>query len=190
MYQVLQEEGVFHILSDGAPVFTPAGNAVRTEHKALAEKLARHLETHGADPDNRYSIALYHYPMLDFVLKYPRSRTEKVLILGFDPLNDWTLRETDIPKLHAQRWNEVFGDVRTRVDEGRAWISGLNSYQLCAAMVLGRIAESVNIPYLVAHCQSPKESNALARQIVLLRHSLGKEPLHDLFANFRFYWSL
>ncbi|MGC9362151.1 MAG: hypothetical protein ACP5F3_04400, partial [Candidatus Syntrophosphaera sp.] len=150
MYQVSQKDGVFHILKDGMPVYTPAGNPLTTENKALAQKIVDDCEKFVINSSNWQSIVQYHFTMLDFFRHYPRQSIEQQLILNFDPYNDWTLKT---PKLNAENlleWQAVFGTAETRIKEGRAWITSLNLNQLCAAMVLGKTMGSMNIAYLVS----------------------------------------
>lgn len=188
MYQVVNEDGVFHVRKGIEPIFTPAGNPVITKNEALAARLAEHFEKYGEDPENRCSIAMFHFPRLDFVRLYPRLSIEQQLILGFDPYNDWTLRCKAEPGILTQRWLDVFGEPHTRRQEGKNWVEALNQSQLCAALVLGKAMGSMNIAYLAAHCQSPEEISRLLKEISLFNHSLVNDSLEALFANFLFYW--
>lgn len=190
MYQVVEKEGVFHILEENEPVFTPAGNPVTANHETLARRLAGHLHQFGAGTGSHHSIAMYHFPMLDFVVNYPRSDIERTLILAFDPYNDWTFRCTAFTDSMRKRWLKVFGNPETRITEGRAWIADLNLNQLCAAMVLGKALGSMNIPLHASRLAQKSRLLAFAREIVMFKPDLGKLPLEDMLSNFHFYWEL
>ncbi|MFO8144355.1 MAG: hypothetical protein R6T89_01290 [Candidatus Syntrophosphaera sp.] len=190
MYQVSKDDGVFRILKDGMPVFTPAGNPLIAKSEALAHKLAEHCERFGVKSDNWQSIVQFHFPMLDFFRHYPRRSIEQQLILNFDPFNDWTLRTPDPKGENLQQWQALFGQSKERAKEGRMWIATLNLNQLCAAMVLGKIMESMNIAYLVSRAKDKDEVDSLINQLILFHPELGKYPLEALFGNFLFYWEL
>lgn len=190
MYQVVNKEGVFHVLDGDDPVFTPAGNPVCTEHRTLADKLVEHFENYGTNNGDQHSIALFHYPMLDFVSCYPREDIVQSLILAFDPYNDWTFHCTLFNDAMRRRWFRVFGVPETQIPEGREWLEELNANQLCAVMVLSKALGSVNIPFQLTGFEQKSQILAFAREIVMFRAELGQLPLQEMFLNFMFYWEL
>jgi len=190
MYQVSQEDGIFRVLKQGEAMFSPAGNPVITKNRALAERLAGHFELYGESSEEQHSIAFFHYPRLDFIQYYPRQSIEQQLVMAFDPYNDWTLKRDGERKELSERRVRMFGEASSQAQKGRLWVVSLNLDQLCAALVLGKALESVNIAYLASQAKSREELDRLIREITSLNPKFGKYPLAELFANFRFYWDL
>ncbi|MBW6514075.1 MAG: hypothetical protein K0B87_04905 [Candidatus Syntrophosphaera sp.] len=181
---------MFQVRKGSEPVHTPAGNPVITENEALAKRLAEHFEKYGESAEERRSIALFHFPRLDFVRQYPRQSLEQQLILGFDPYNDWTLRQQAEPEVFAQRRLKVFGNPELRRKEGRLWIEGLNLNRICAALVLGKATGSVNLAFLASRNKDPEYLQHLIKEVALFNHGLADDSLEELLANFLFYWEV
>lgn len=190
MYQVSQKDDFSHILKDGMPVYTPAGNPLTTENKALAQKIVDDCEKFGINSNNWQSIVQYHFPMLDFFRHYPRQSIEQQLILNFDPYNDWTLKTPQLNEEKLREWRNFFGEAKDRFREGKLWVKALNLNQLCAAMVLGKLMESMNIAFLLSKTGDQEEVERLINLLILFNPKLGKYPLEALFGNFLFYWEL
>jgi hypothetical protein len=190
MYKVNKEDGLYLVLMDEEQVLSPAGNPVVTEKKDLAEMLVSHFNEFGPSAETRVSIAYFHYPLLDFIRKYPRQGVEQQLILGFDPYNDWSLRINEQSAESEKRRTQIFGNSGEQAERGRLWVRTLNEYQLCAAMVLGKTMESMNLAYLASQNRNWKQTAALIRKIILLQPRFGSESLEELFANFLFYYRL
>ncbi len=190
MYKEVYEDGLFHVRSGEEPVYTPAGNPITTDKRALAEKLAEHFTQFGESAENKYSLAYFHCTMLDFIRYYPRESIIQQLLWGFDPLNDWTFRCRSVVPEVQQRWIKVFGEHHTRREEGVNWINTLNEYQQCAVIVFSKAMKSLNIAYLAASCDDHKQLCRLIRNITLFNPRLGQEPLEELIDNYLFYFKL
>jgi hypothetical protein len=190
MYKVKKEDGLYLVLMDEKQFLSPAGNPVVTEKQNLAEMLVSHFNEFGTSAETRVSIAFFHYPLLDFIRKYPRQGVELQLIMGFDPYNDWSLKINEQSTESEKRRTEIFGNSIDQAESGRLWIRTLNEYQLCAAMVIGKTMESMNVAYLASQSRGSNQTEELIRKIILMKQKFGSDSLEELFANFHFYYNL
>lgn len=190
MYKVLFKEGTYQIVKQGMPVHTPAGSKVETASAALAERLRDHFNELGTSNDNWRAIAHFHFPLLDFVRHYTREEVVMKMVLDLDPYNDWTLRPITLdPELETRR-SKLFGQLSEQLAKARAWLTSLNEYQLCAALVLGRDLGSINAAWLAGNLSGKEQEQALINSLPLFRPELGSRPLQELLDNFHFYRSL
>ncbi len=190
MYEAIFKDGMYHLWEDQQPLCTPAGNPVTAEQPCLAERLVRHLEQYGKDPENRCSILFYHYPRLDLVQYYPRGRIVRLILTYFDPKFTWETRDEAQTATTPAEPSGKTGPGQIRNSEAREWLKKLSLNQLCATLVLSKTLGSLNLALGLARLRGSTATDGLIRHLILREPSLGKEPLAELLANFRFYWEL
>jgi len=188
MYQVVCQDGNCHILRDGAFLQTPGGKPVCTPSEPLARRLAAQLEKYGESPDELRSLALFHYPWLDFTAHFRQASATAQALAQLKPGEDWTLRCPYPEQEQRKRWERLWGEPQRRMVEGKDWILTLRPSQLCAALTLARILDSMNVAYLATQPGGKREARQLLRNVQLYRPEWGKRPLEELLDNFLFYW--
>ena len=190
VYGYTENNNEFKIICNDKPVKTPNGSIVTTKNIALAQKLVSDLETYGNDPSNPSSIIAFHYPFLDFFSVNPREELEFNVSLGLDMYNDWTLICPSADPMYFMAWMDLFGNGSEQSEKGKEWLGKLTLTQLCAVCVLGRVIESVNIPYLVATELPIKEIQAYANKISSIYPYVSPEDLALYIKNYLFYFKL
>ncbi len=190
MYQVLFAEGAYQLVKNGRPVHTPAGSKVNATHEALAQRLRDHFKAFGASSEDWRSIAHFHYPLLDFVRHYDRSDIITRMVLSLDPYNDWTFKNGKLDSELGKMRKLIFGHPLKQLAKGREWLTTLNEYRLCAAMVLGKDLDSINAAYLISDCKGKQEEKSLLESLIVFKPELGQRPLQELVDNYFFYRGL
>jgi len=136
-------------------------------------------------------MVAFHYPMIDFFNVAPRVELEHSIAIGLDRENDWTFNCPTATPEPMMRWMGFFGTHSTRAEQGKKWLSTLSLIQLCAVCVVGRVTESVNIPFTVASEQlSEKEIVEYAKVINEFYPYLSTRDLTQILNNFLFYFNL
>ncbi len=190
MYEAMFKDGMYHLWEDQQTLCTPAGNPVTAEQSCLAERLVQHLEQYGKDPENRCSVLLFHYPRLDLVQHYPRGRIVRLILTYLDLKFEWEIRDEAPSGTAPAEPSGKSSPGQFRTAEAREWLKNLSLNQLCATLVLSKILGSMNHVLWVSRLQGSTATDGLIRQLILREPLLGKEPLAELLANFRFYWEL
>ena len=191
MYTIRNEQDQYILEKSDQPLLTPRGESVRTTHQILADRLLADLRKHGEDPSDPVSMVAFHYPMIDFFNVAPRVELEHSIAIGLDRENDWTFNCPTATPEPMMRWMGFFGTHSTRAEQGKKWLSTLSLIQLCAVCVVGRVTESVNIPFTVASEQlSEKEIVEYAKVINEFYPYLSTRDLTQILKNFLFYFNL
>lgn len=190
MYSMRHDGDAYLIEKNSQPLLTPMGNAVKTIHKSLAERLVADLREYGESPSDPVSILAFHYPMLDFFSIVPREQLELSVATGLDPQNDWTFRCPSAAPEHMMKWMALFGTSSSNVERGKEWLSSLNLRQLCAVCVLGRALESVNIPFILATVIPREDVAKYAKEVSHYYHFVSLRDLSKYFENFLFYFTI
>lgn len=190
MYKIRKDGDWYCIEKNSQPLATPMGQPVKTQHKALAERLVAHLEEFGESPSNPVSIVAFHYAMIDMHSRLPRETLEADIANGFDIDLDWTFSCPSATPGPMMEWMSTFGTATTNAEAGREWASTLSRCQLCAACVLGAAMESVNIPFIVSAMRDPQEIAEYAERVCRYYPYVGPEELARNFENFVFYYTL
>ena len=189
-YTILQSETGFVINKDGNVLRTPMGTVVETNFKVLAERLVGDLTRYGEDPANAASIVAFHYAMLEFFLKVPRSQLEENVSSGLDKGKDWTLHCPSAEPQFFMRWLGLFGNGQAQSEAGKEWLKSISLMQLCAVCVIGRATESVNIPYLVATKLQSSGVKSFVKTVVGHYPYIAADELVKYLDNFLFYFNL
>ena len=190
VYGYTESNNEFTIICNDKPVKSPNGNIVITKNMTLAEKLVSDLETYGNDPSNPGSIVAFHYPFIDFFSVNPREELEFNVSSGLDMYNDWTLICPSAEPGYFMAWMNLFGNGTEQSEKGKAWLKQLSLKQLCAVCVLGRVIESVNIPYIVATELPANEIHSFVQKISAIYQYVSAEELTLYIKNYLFYFNL
>lgn len=192
MYRLLRDGEFYTICKGNEPLYTPMGTRVTTDSEILAKRLVKHLTEHGESPSNPVSIVAFHYAMIDFFANMSRMETERSVAIGFDEENDWTMSCPSPDPEIMMKWWSVFGRPMSSEerDQAKGWLSSLTLNQLCAVCVIGRFAESVNIPYRLLTNTKVLNINKFAMEIVKFYPFVTSEELFQAFDNFVFYSTL
>lgn len=192
MYASTLKNGIYYITKDKKPLLTPMGHAVSTTYSKLAARIVEDLTKYGEDPANPVSVVAFHYPLIDFSLHMPREQNEHSVAIGLDEEHDWTSKCPSAAPDAMMKWWGVFGLAMSEKsrDEAKHWLSSLTLMQLCAVCVIGRLIESVNIPYRLATVIKPNETRSFAAAIVEFYPYISAEELANAFATFRFYFNV
>ena len=187
----LKREGEWYVLcKNGVELLTPQNRSVKTKFKALADRLVLDLEKYGEDPGNPLSLVAFHYPMVDFFVVSPRESLEHSISIGLDRGNDWTLECPSAEPNFWMRWLGVFGNGQQQSEEGKKWLSQISPMQLCAVCIIGRVMESVNIPFIVATKLKPSALKSFAKEIEAHYPYVSAKDLAVYFKNFLFYFNV
>lgn len=187
-YKIIRQDAEFVITKDGSPVTTPAGRALATPSKELAERLVQHLCKFGEQPGDAISLVTFHFSYLDFFNTVPRPELERSIALGLDEDKDWTFTQRPVGTASDAKWVKLFGTHANNASAGKHWLSSLPLTQLCAVCVIGRYLESVNIPYILATQLSFGQVPAFAKDVHDRYPYMSADSILVAFGNFLFYF--
>ncbi len=190
MYEIKCYKNLYAIVKSGQPLLTPSGQSVSTPSKKLADRLVADLAEYGEDPSNPISLVAFHYPMTDFFSVMPRAELEHSIAVGLDPRNDWTFNCPTASPEPMMKWMSLFGGYSTNAPKAKQWLSSLSLTQLCAVCVLGRVMESVNIPFLMATNLSAQDLEDYAAEVCECYPYASLEAVTKYFENFYFYFTM
>ena len=190
VYTSKQEGDEYTIYKNDNVLVTPQARIVKTKYQALADRLLLDLAKYGEKPTNPLSIVAFHYPMIDFFAEGPRGELENSVSLGLDRGNDWTLECPSAEPNFWMRWVGVFGSPQIQSEEGKKWLTELSLMQLCAVCIIGKVLESVNIPYIVATKLKPSALKFFAKEIVKFYPYVTEKELACYFDNYSFYFNV
>ena len=190
MYKSKKADEWVIICKNDRELLTPGKRVVKTKYQALADRLILDLKKYGEDPTNPLSIVAFHYPMIDFFSDGSRGELERSISIGLDRGSDWTLECPSAEPNFWMRWIGVFGNGQQQSEEGKKWLSQISPMQLCAVCIIGKVLESVNIPFIVATKLKPSALKSFAKEIEKHYPYVSAKDLAVYFDNYLFYFNV
>ena len=190
MYKSKKTDEWVIICKNDRELLTPRKRVVKTKYQARADRLILDLKKYGEDPTNPLSIVAFHYPMIDFFSDGSRGELERSISIGLDRGNDWTLECPSAEPNFWMRWLGVFGNGQQQSEEGKKWLSQISPMQLCAVCIIGKVLESVNIPFIVATKLKPSALKSFSKEIVKHYPYVSAKDLAVYFDNYLFYFNV
>lgn len=174
-------------------VKTPAGNAVRTSYRDLADRILNDLDRLGYNYRSPESILAWHFTMIDNFSRMDHSDVEEILDQSFMQRNDWTFEENQ----DDESWTAVFGEEESRNDIIREWLSNCTHMQLTAACCIGNAYHSINIAFVLARLMENYEGDKLKQKFIHLARQIAESsvygPAEDIigdFTTFELYYGI
>ena len=194
---MLESDGNYYFAhsegKDTALVKTPAGNAVRTSYKDLADRILNDLDTFGYNYRSPESILAWHFTMIDNFSMMEHSTVEKILDQSFMQKSDWTFDENQ----DDEDWTEIFGEEENRNNTIREWLSKCTHMQMTAACCIGNAYHSINIAFVLARLMENHEGNKLKQKFSHLAGQIAENsfygPAEDIlvdFTTFELYYGI
>lgn len=174
-------------------VKTPAGNAVRTSYRDLADRILNDLDKLGYNYRSPESILAWHFTMIDNFSRMEHSDVEEILDQSFMQRSDWTFEENQ----DDEGWTAIFGEEVNRNNTIRAWLSKCTHMQMTAACCIGNAYHSINIAFVVARLMENYEGNKLKQKFSHLARQIAENsvygPAEDIigdFSTFELYYGI